>query len=110
MIDALRDCTYMVRHNPNCPKRFEVRLTGMGLLVAMGRGPSMKFGDAVGYGDTAEEAAANTMAAKSDQEAQRMSLSLSDMRLPRGRLLVIENGVEIEIVKREMPEQKGPSA
>lgn len=32
----------------------------------------------------------------------RMSLSLSDMRLPRGRLLVIENVVEVEIVKREM--------
>lgn len=33
-----------------------------------------------------------------------MSVSLSDIRIPRGRLLMIENGVEIEILKREMPE------
>lgn len=62
MIEALKDRTYMVRHSPNCPKRFEVRLTGLALLVSMGRGPLMK-GDAVGYGDTADEAAANALAA-----------------------------------------------
>lgn len=101
MIDALHDCTYMVRHNPNCPKRFEVRLSGMGLLAAMGTGPGLKLGDAIGYGDTADEAAANAIA---DREARddRMSATLADMRLPRGRLLVIENDVEIEISKREM--------
>jgi hypothetical protein len=30
----------------------------------------------------------------------RMNLTLDDMKLPRGRLLIIENGVEIEITKR----------
>lgn len=37
-----------------------------------------------------------------------MSASLAEMQLPRGRLLMIENGVEIEIQKREMPESKAP--
>ena len=68
MIEALKDRTYMVRHNPNCPKRFEVRLTGFGLLVSMTRRhPRLKCGDAVGYGDTADEAAANAIAALTPQ-------------------------------------------
>lgn len=66
MIEALKDRTYMVRHNPNCPKRFEVRLTGAALLAAFSS-VKMRYGDAVGYGDTAEEAAANALAAMSPQ-------------------------------------------
>lgn len=65
MIEALKDRTYMVRHSPNCPKRFEVRLTGMALLASMSNGPHMKRSDAVGYGDTADEAAANALASLS---------------------------------------------
>lgn len=66
MIEALKDRTYMVRHNPNCPKRFEVRLTGMGLLASMTGGPQMQTRDAVGYGDTADEAAADALAQLKD--------------------------------------------
>ena len=69
MIEALKDRTYMVRHSPNCPKRFEVRLTGMGLLVSMQVSGAYYLpqclDDAVGYGDTAAEAAANALIAES---------------------------------------------
>jgi hypothetical protein len=67
MIEALKDQTYMVRHSPNCPKRFEVRLTGMALLVSMVGGPQMRPGDDVGYGDTADEAAANALAIRAER-------------------------------------------
>lgn len=73
MIDILKDTTYMVRHNPNCPKRFEVRLSGMALLMQgiLGFGslsrPEMKTGDDVGYGDTAEEAAQNALATRTER-------------------------------------------
>lgn len=70
MIEALKDRTYMVRHNPNCPKRFEVRLTGMGLLVSMIRGPQLQNGDAVGYGDTVDEAAADALAQQQIEDAR----------------------------------------
>lgn len=62
MIESLRDMTYMVRHNPNCPKPFEVRLTGAGLtqILPFVRAPR----DDVGYGDTADEAAAWALAAR----------------------------------------------
>lgn len=66
MSNALANLTYMVRHNPNCPKRFEVRLSGMALLISMGCGPKM-IDDDVGYGDTFEEAAANALAVKSER-------------------------------------------
>lgn len=62
MIAALKDYTYMVRHSPNCPKRFEVRLSGLALLVSFSNGPKLRNGDAIGYGDTADEAAANALA------------------------------------------------
>jgi hypothetical protein len=65
MIDALKDRTYMVRHSPNCPKRFEVRLTGMALLMSFADGPRrMQYRDVLGYGDTADEAAANALASE----------------------------------------------
>jgi hypothetical protein len=47
---------------------------------------------------------ADKLISESEPSIYFMSASLSDMRLPRGRLLVVENGVEIEILKREMPE------
>lgn len=75
MIAALADRTYMVRYSPNCSKRFEVRLSGMGLLVSM-QGwpwPQLKQGDAVGYGDTADEAAANALAALVQPPANRQT-------------------------------------
>jgi hypothetical protein len=65
MIEALKDLTYMVRHNPNCPKRFEVRLTGAALLYAFTH--IHPVADAVGYGDTADEAAANALTARRDR-------------------------------------------
>lgn len=65
MIEALKDRTYMVRHSPNCPKRFEVRLTGMALLMSFADGPRrMQYRDVIGYGDTAEEAAADALASE----------------------------------------------
>jgi hypothetical protein len=76
MIDALKDQTYMVRHNPNCPKAFEVRLSGLGLLAKfewLGT-ISAQYGrhqpatrDDVGYGDTLEEAAENALSARNDR-------------------------------------------
>jgi hypothetical protein len=63
MIESLRDRTYMVRHNPNCPKRFEVRLTGAGITALFP--PHIKPPrDCVGYGDTADDAAANALLAE----------------------------------------------
>lgn len=67
MIESLRDLTYMVRHNPNCPKRFEVRLTGIGLRHSYVSGIGNDHDD-IGYGDTADEAAANALAAKQRRE------------------------------------------
>jgi hypothetical protein len=60
--DELAGLTYMVRHNPNCPKPFEVRLTGAGLLrefqnSAIGAFPMQSLPDDVGYGMTLFEAA-----------------------------------------------------
>lgn len=64
MIEALKSRTYMVRHNPNCPKRFEVRLTGAG-ITRLGFPPYvMPPKDIVGYGDTADEAAADALRAE----------------------------------------------
>jgi hypothetical protein len=37
----------------------------------------------------------------SRQPPDYMSATLEDMRLPRGRLLIVENGKEIEITKKE---------
>jgi hypothetical protein len=72
MIEALKDRTYMVRHSPNCPKRFEVRLTGLGLLIEASRSfAQLKQSDAIGYGDTADEAAANALAALSQSSIDR---------------------------------------
>lgn len=72
MIDALRNQTYMVRHNPNCPKPFEVRLTGLGLLASLvWRAPN--DGDDKGYGDTIEEAAENALMARAERLAGRKS-------------------------------------
>lgn len=74
--DRLQAETYMVRHNPNCPKAFEVRLSGLGLLAKfewLGT-ISAQYGrhqpatrDDVGYGDTLEEAAANALDARDDR-------------------------------------------
>jgi len=66
MIAVLQNRTYMVRHNPNCPKQFEVRLTGAGvsrLFPPYIKPPT----DFVGYGNTADEAAEEALA----QEAQQ---------------------------------------
>lgn len=70
MIESLRDLTYMVRHSPNCQKRFEVRLSGIGLLHSY-LGGVAKDNDDVGYGDTADEAAANALKAKQKRENAR---------------------------------------
>lgn len=62
-IESISHLTYMVRHSPNCPKRFEVRLSGLGLLLERSV-PRLRGPDDVGYGETMDEAAANAMAAK----------------------------------------------
>jgi hypothetical protein len=76
MIEALKDMTYMVRHNRNCPKAFEVRLTGSGLLAKFSwlGTISRQYGrhepidnDDIGYGDTADEAAANALATRAER-------------------------------------------
>lgn len=65
MIESIKDLTYMVRHSPNCPKPFEVRLSGGGLLDQYSRRAYMRTRrDFVGYGMTAEEAAAEALAQK----------------------------------------------
>lgn len=64
MIDCLRSETYMVRHNPNCPKAFEVRLTGAGIACNFWPRLIRAPADDVGYGDTAEEAGINALAAR----------------------------------------------
>jgi hypothetical protein len=81
MIDALKGLTYMVRHNPNCPKAFEVRLTGAGLLATVswlgtisrqyGRNQPIDNDDK-GYGDTLEEAAENAIAAREERLERTM--------------------------------------
>lgn len=76
MIDILKSETYMVRHNPNCPKAFEVRLTGSGLLANLSwlGTISRQYGrhqpidnDDTGYGNTADEAAENALAARAER-------------------------------------------
>ena len=68
MSEFLRDRTYMVRHNPNCPKPFEVRLAGRAAVVVAPPVPHVIEGmnrwddhqarlNDVGYGTTFEEAA-----------------------------------------------------
>lgn len=47
----LDDVTYMVRHCPNCPKRFELRTCGDAPCVAMGDVRNL-----VSYGDTLHDA------------------------------------------------------
>lgn len=46
--------THQVRYNPNCAKRFEVRLVGAGVIDGK---PARQSRDRIGYGDTLEEAA-----------------------------------------------------
>lgn len=50
----LLDKTYQIRHNPNCVKKFEVRLVGQGLIDGK---PAHESNDRIGYGDSVEEAA-----------------------------------------------------
>lgn len=74
--DELAGLTYMVRHNPNCPKPFEVRLTGGGLLATFswfgtissmyGRNRPIDTDD-VGYGMTLCEAAQAALDAKHER-------------------------------------------
>ena len=52
----LANLTYMVRHNPNCPKPFEVRLSGRPVDT-----------DDIGYGMTLEEAARAALAMRQDR-------------------------------------------
>lgn len=64
MISFLSSTTYMVRHNPNCPKPFEVRLCG-----EAGRVDPLEPRNAVGFGMSADEAAADALKVEVDRLA-----------------------------------------
>lgn len=66
--EELLALTFMVRHNPNCPMPFEVRLTGIGLLLDQQRYVSKKNRDDVGYGVTLFNAAQAALEAKQFRE------------------------------------------
>lgn len=63
MIDALKDQTYIVRHNPNCPKPFQVIVGSFPMPIKAF--PNAFYiaidrpGNEVGYGMTLDEAAAD---------------------------------------------------
>lgn len=64
----LINLTYMVRHNPNCPMPYEVRLTGMGLLTEHWHRQN-KHKDDVGYGLTLYDAASAALHARAERLA-----------------------------------------
>lgn len=63
MIDALKDQTYIVRHNPNCPKPFQIVVGSFPMpITAMPAGFYILIdrpGNEVGHGMTLDEAAAD---------------------------------------------------
>lgn len=59
-IFELRNLTYQIRHNPNCPMPFEFRLIGKGRGSIDGL-PLAETGDCFGHGKTIEEAAKNSL-------------------------------------------------
>jgi hypothetical protein len=68
-LSRLSETTYEVRHNPNCPKRFEVRLCGKSGTVGCDQ-----RGNIVGHGNTLADAVATalrTAADHSDKEGGR---------------------------------------
>lgn len=67
---ALAGLTYMVRHNPNCPSPYEIRLPG-GALVVQGPEGSFAARNVVGYGKTFDDAAADALRAWTDWEGEK---------------------------------------
>ena len=60
-LDRLSKRTYVVRHSPNCPMPFEVRLCGRRGYIDMEH--RSKTGDYVGYGKTLKEAVSQVIQA-----------------------------------------------
>lgn len=62
MIDALKDQTYIVRHNPNCPKPFQIIVGSFPMpITALPKAFYIAIDrpeNEVGYGMTLDEAAA----------------------------------------------------
>lgn len=54
--EEMRKRTYVVEHNPNCPRPFLVRLVGFA-KAHIDHLPPRQTTDILGYGDTFEEAA-----------------------------------------------------
>ena len=68
-LERLRDVTYAVQHNPNCPAKYLVRLVGKSGRIDLkpygNHFPSVKHetGDVLGFGKTLDEAIDNAIAA-----------------------------------------------
>ncbi len=68
-LERLRDVTYAVQHNPNCPAKYLVRLVGKSGRIDLkpygNNFPSVKHetGDVLGFGKTIDEAIDNALAA-----------------------------------------------
>lgn len=68
-LERLRDVTFAVQHNPNCPAKYLVRLVGKSGRIDLkpygNHFPSVKHetGDVLGFGKTLDEAIDNAIAA-----------------------------------------------
>lgn len=72
MID-MSQYTYMVRHNPNCPSRFEVRTSGGAFMV-----DPKEPRNFVSHGRTLDEAMANAATKIADHETRKKLRRIED--------------------------------
>jgi hypothetical protein len=68
VLERLKETTYVVEHSPRCPKPYLVRLVGAekGCIDKL---PRWKTADALGYGQTLDEAAEKAFEAQERQVA-----------------------------------------
>lgn len=76
-LERLRDVTYAVQHNPNCPAKYLVRLVGKSGRIELkpygNHFPSVKHetSDVLGFGKTIDEAIDNALAAATPAKQER---------------------------------------
>jgi len=82
-LEKIKNETYAIEHNPNCPNPFLVRLVGKG--GCLDKKPSGKTKDILGYGETLEMAVSRASAFKMAHETFQI---LKDPNNPNTRVIL----------------------
>lgn len=81
VMQELEQLTFVVQHNPNCPRPFLVRLVGLASVIDYK--PPEKTADILGYGKTLREAAAVALKIKEKKRVRRLNSYGAQRRLER---------------------------